>query len=127
MLYFIIIPHLNWKFISEKTYSLLIICKNYRSFFFIYTFIEWNRLQIRWSLSVKFRRTVVIVYERNVYIYRNMLGIRQSAMEWSLDNNDNAKCMELKKSRRHVKSRIEIATLGEDTDPDTDVHGEGRM
>jgi len=33
----------------------------------------------------------------------------------------------LKKSRSHVKSRIEIATLREDTDPDIGVHGEARM
>lgn len=44
----------------------------------------------------------------------------------SLDD-ENAKCAGLKKSRSHVKSWIEIATLGEDTDLDTDVHREGRM
>lgn len=35
----------------------------------------------------------------------------------------NAGCAELKKLLPHVKSRIEIATLGEDTDPDTGVWG----
>lgn len=44
----------------------------------------------------------------------------------SLDN-ENAKYAKSKKSRLYVKARIEIATLGEDTDPDTDIHGEGRM
>jgi len=42
-------------------------------------------------------------------------------------DDENAECARLKKSRSHVKSRIEIATLGEDTDPDIGVHGEGRM
>lgn len=42
----------------------------------------------------------------------------------SLDNKD---ARYAKKSRSYITSWIEIATLEEDTDPDTDVYGEGRM
>lgn len=58
----------------------------------------------------------------SIYTRRRSRLFENALKSKSLDNK-NAKYA--KKSRLYIASWIEIATLGEDTDPDTDVHGGG--
>ena len=130
MILFIHCQKWSFKFL-EELYPFIGIPKASRTYIFFFMKETETIAILKFLLNKKIDWTLIEIHHWK--FWRGEVGCCglscQKVFRKSKSSDDENMMLHavLKKSRSHVKSRIEIATLREDTDPDIGVHGEARM